>query len=147
MQHMIITRTTAMTLTACMQARVEPPPFRKTHTYTGLTQLLDYYAGNDEAANGSAAAGSSGAGAAGERVAIDPKKRLTAKEFAAVRSEAVKRVRVPQHVIQLVADLRWGAGGRGDLNRQCMLGAVGRRGGGGGGRARVRAAARDPAGG
>jgi hypothetical protein len=46
-------------------------------------------------------------GAAGVAVAIDPSRRLTLREIASVRQEAVRRVKVPQHVIQLVADLRW----------------------------------------
>jgi hypothetical protein len=91
-------------------------PYPPSPSTPGLTQLLDYYSGNsiDESdapsssGNGAGAGGrlssSSGAAAA---VAFDPSQRLTLKEIGAVRSEAVRSVKVPQHVIQLVADLRW----------------------------------------
>ena len=99
----------------------------------GLTQLLDYYsgAGGDGAggadgngsgslgsgvtssssggssSGGGGGSGSGGGGAGGDwRAAVDPALRLTLDEIAAVRSEALRAVRVPQNVIQLVADLR-----------------------------------------
>ncbi|KAI8473934.1 MAG: AAA domain-containing protein [Monoraphidium minutum] len=76
----------------------------------GLTQLLEYYSGNDsldlgDAAPPRAAPGAAGA-LAGAALSVDPSRRLTLAEIAGVRSEAVRRVKVPQHVIQLVADLR-----------------------------------------
>lgn len=101
---------------SCMFKRVGPafgdrnvkalPPFPP-----GLTQLLDYYAGNDSASDGAPEAPRARAGAGGAPPAIDPSLRLGLQEIAGVRAEAVRRVRVPQHVIQMVADLRWGGRG------------------------------------
>jgi hypothetical protein len=75
----------------------------------GLTQLLDYY-GNADAANGdggdSSSSSSSGAVSGSGAVTLDPQQRLTLKEIAGVRAAAVRRVKVPDNVIQLVADLR-----------------------------------------
>jgi len=62
--------------------------------------------GGDGSGSSTSAVRLSGGGAAAVAGIIDPALRLTLKEIAGVRSEAVRTVRVPQHVIQLVADLR-----------------------------------------
>eukprot|EP00877_Chromochloris_zofingiensis_P000807 jgi/Chrzof1/10727/Cz05g10070.t1 len=71
-------------------------------TASGLTQMLDYYAGNADDGNSDNGNGSPGPSFA----QYDPGMRLSPAEFVNTRLEAAKCVRVPQNVIQLLADLR-----------------------------------------
>lgn len=64
--------------------------------------MLDYYAGNADDGNSDNGNGSPGPSFA----QYDPGMRLSPAEFVNTRLEAAKCVRVPQNVIQLLADLR-----------------------------------------
>jgi len=73
-------------------------------TTAGLTSMLDYYAGNsfdEEDMHTDRAAARDERG-----IYVDPSMMLDVDDFAATRRAAINGVRVPQHVIQLLADLR-----------------------------------------
>ncbi|WIA32331.1 hypothetical protein OEZ86_003170 [Tetradesmus obliquus] len=74
-------------------------------TVAGLTQMLDYYAGNSYD-DGDSVTPSSSRGARSTTIQVDPSARLTMDDFQQTRTSALAAVRVPQHVIQLLADLR-----------------------------------------
>lgn len=77
-------------------------------TAGGLTQMLDYYAGNSYDEGDGRMGGSNGSsrGARSGEMQFDASMRLSADDFESTRREAMRAVRVPQHVIQLLADLR-----------------------------------------
>ncbi|KAF6260517.1 AAA domain-containing protein [Scenedesmus sp. NREL 46B-D3] len=88
----------------------------------GLTQMLDYYAGNSYDDGDSVTPSSGGARSTTIQASsgwqcvlrahvqlgetVDPSARLTMDDFQQTRAAALSAVRVPQHVIQLLADLR-----------------------------------------
>eukprot|EP00879_Flechtneria_rotunda_P016353 GHRR01017110.1.p1 GENE.GHRR01017110.1~~GHRR01017110.1.p1 ORF type:complete len:436 (+),score=134.72 GHRR01017110.1:170-1477(+) len=75
-------------------------------TVGGLTQMLDYYAGNSYDEESYGPSSSNDGGSRTGEMQIDPAARLTLDDFQQTRTAALQAVRVPQHVIQLLADLR-----------------------------------------
>lgn len=75
----------------------------------GLTTMLEYYSGNDEASSsngGSSSSRSSWDSDSSWRSSSPSEPLLMPEDFRTTKALAVKHVRVPQNVIQLLADLR-----------------------------------------